>query len=77
MSASHRPLARTNLKRDFGNAEDSLCNWIELKCVNVWLGVHLGELTSANTAPYLITLSTPLSIDLLISGEYSFNDSSS
>ena len=33
--------------------------------------------TSANTAPYLIVLSITLSVDPLISGEYSFNKSSS
>ena len=37
----------------------------------------MGELTSANTAPYLIDLSVTLSVNPLISGEYSFNKSSS
>jgi len=37
----------------------------------------MGELTSANTDPYLIPFSTALSIDPLISGEYPFNNSSS
>ena len=29
--------ARTHLKRDTGNTEESLCNWIELTDVNVLL----------------------------------------
>jgi hypothetical protein len=37
----------------------------------------MGEPTSANMAPYLMTVSTHPSVDLLISGEYDFNDSSS
>ena len=37
----------------------------------------MGEPTSANTAPYLIHLSITLSVDPLISGEYSFNKISS
>jgi hypothetical protein len=37
----------------------------------------MGELTSANTEPYLIPLSTALSIEPLISVEYPFNNSSS
>jgi hypothetical protein len=41
MSAPHAPLASTNLKRDVGNTEDSLCNWMELKGVNVRLDVHI------------------------------------
>ena len=39
--------------------------------------LHMGGPTSANTAPYLIVLSITLSVDPLISWEYSFNDSSS
>src|ERR1700748_3210195 len=38
---------------------------------------HIGELTSANTPPYFIPVSTALSTDLLISGVYSFNNPSS
>ena len=37
----------------------------------------IGELTSAKTAPNLITLPTDLSIDAVISGEYSFSNPSS
>ena len=37
----------------------------------------MGELTSAKISPYLITLSKALSVDLAITGEYSFNSSSS
>src|SRR5258708_25531519 len=37
----------------------------------------MGELTSANTAPYVIPLSIIHSVDPLISGEYSFNKFSS
>jgi len=37
----------------------------------------MGELTPANTDPYLIPFSTALSIDPLIIGEYPFNNSSS
>jgi hypothetical protein len=75
------PLASTNLKRDTSNAKDSLCNWIQLKCVNVLclvrFRVDVAELTSAKTAPNLIALSTDLSIEPLISGEYSFSNPSS
>ncbi len=40
--------------------------------------VNMGRLTSAKTAPYLMALSTVVSIDPLISGEYpSSNPSSS
>jgi len=31
------PVASTNLKRNFGNTEDSLCDWIQLQGVNVLL----------------------------------------
>ena len=37
----------------------------------------MGELTSDNTTPYLITVSKALSVDLFISGEYSFSNPSS
>jgi hypothetical protein len=40
-------------------------------------GFHIGELTSANTEPYLIPFSTTLSIDPLISGVCLCNNSSS
>ena len=30
-------VASTNLKRDLGNTEDSLCNWVQLSGVNFWL----------------------------------------
>jgi hypothetical protein len=39
--------------------------------------VDVGELTSAKTAPYLIALSTDLSVDALINGECSFSNFSS
>ena len=39
--------------------------------------VNMGRLTSANTVPYFITLSTDFSVDPLISGEYSFSNPSS
>jgi len=32
------PVANTNLKRNLGNTEDSLCDWIQLQGVNVRLG---------------------------------------
>jgi hypothetical protein len=68
------PVASTNLKRDISNTEDSLCNRIQLKCVNVLclvrLLVDVAELTSAKAAPNLSALSTDLSIEPLISGEY-------
>src|SRR5258706_4565334 len=38
---------------------------------------HLGGLTSAKTAPYLIALSTTLSVGASIIGEHSFNNPSS
>ena len=36
-SASGMPVERTYLKRNTGNAEDSLCNWVQLTGVNVLL----------------------------------------
>ena len=36
-SASEMPIASTNLKRDLGNAEDSLRNWVQLSGVNFLL----------------------------------------
>ena len=59
----------TNLKRDAGNSKDGLRDWIQLHAVNVLLMSIRGKLTSANTAPYLMTLSTALSVDPLMSGE--------
>jgi hypothetical protein len=35
------------------------------------------QLTSENATPYFIAVSNALSVDPLINGEYSFNDSSS
>ena len=68
----------TNLNSDAGESEDSLCNWIKLKGVNVLLVPNdMGEPTSANTAPNLIFLSITLSVVPVISGEYSFNKISS
>ena len=37
ISASDIPVASTNLKRDLGNTEDSLCNWVQLSGVNILL----------------------------------------
>jgi hypothetical protein len=78
---SDMPVASTNLKRDTSNTEDSFCNWIQLKCVNVLCHVRfrvdVAELTSAKTAPILSALSTDLSTDPLISGEYFSSKSSS
>jgi hypothetical protein len=75
------PLASTNLKCDISNTEDSLCNWIQLKCVNILclvrFRVDVAELTSAKTAPNLSVLSTDLSTEPLISGEYSSSNPSS
>jgi len=34
-SASEMFVASTNLKRDAGNTENGLCNWIQLQAVNV------------------------------------------
>jgi len=31
------PVADTNLKRNLGNTEDSLCDWVQLQGVNVLL----------------------------------------
>ena len=36
-SASAMPVARTCLKRHAGNTKDSLCNWVQLRGVNVLL----------------------------------------
>ena len=33
--ASDMLVVSTNLKRDSGNTDDSLCNWIQLKCVSI------------------------------------------
>ena len=66
----------TNLERDTGKTEDSLCSRIQLEGVNISL-VPSGELTSAKTLPYLMTLSTTLSVGASINGECSFNSPSS
>jgi len=51
---------------------------MELKGVSVVLvGFHIGERTSANAAPVLITISKVLSVDPLINGEYFSNNPSS
>jgi len=63
------PVASTNLKRDFGNTEGSLCYGIQLKGVKSLLVSLYRELTSANAAPYLMAFSKTLSVDSLISGE--------
>ena len=65
---SDMAVASTNLKRDAGNTEESFCEWIQLKDVNV-ASFHMVVLTSAYTAPYLIALSSTLSVDPLMSGE--------
>ena len=79
LSASRMPVAITHLKRDASNTKYSFCNWIQLIVVNVLLVLcGRGQLTSAKTAPYLIALSTALSIDPLIIGAcFSSNPSSS
>ena len=38
-------VASTNLKRDLGNTEDSLCNWVQLSGINLLL-VPSGSLTT-------------------------------
>ena len=40
-------------------------------------GFHIGELTSENATPYLITFSKALFVDLFIRGEYLSNNPSS
>jgi hypothetical protein len=62
-SAADTQEASTNLKRNVGNSEDSLCDWVQLLGVNALLLSRLETRTSANTAPYLIALSTALSVD--------------
>jgi len=37
ISAADRPVASTNPKRNVGNTEDGLCDWIQLQGVNVLL----------------------------------------
>jgi len=37
ISASDTPVASTNLKRDSGNTEDSLRDWVQLQPVNLLL----------------------------------------
>ena len=77
-SASESFVASTNLKRDTGNTNDGLCNWIQLKAVNVlFVSAWMWRTTSAATALNLIALSTNFSVDPLISGEYSASNLSS
>jgi len=72
------PATGTNLKRDAGKTEDSLRDRIQLEDVSQSLSYcHLGELTSAKTAPYLIAMSITLSVGASIIGECSFNKASS
>ena len=72
------PGTRTYLKRDAGNAKDSLRNWVQLVIVNALIVLYgCGIKTSAKTAPYLIALSTAFSIDPLIIGGSSFSSPSS
>ena len=66
----------TNLERDTSKTKKSLCDWIQLGSVNIVL-VSVCELTSAKTAPYLMALSTTLSIGPSIIGEYPSNNPSS
>ena len=48
-------VASTNLKRDTGNTEDSLCNWIQLEAVNVlFVSAWMWRTTSAKTANRLV-----------------------
>jgi len=42
-SASDTPAGSTNLKRDLGNTKDSLCDWIQLKGVDIVLLVFVWE----------------------------------
>jgi len=77
-SASESFVGSTNLKCDTGNTEDGLCNWIQLKAVNVlFVSAWMWRTTSAKAAPYLITVPTDFSIGPLISGEYSSSNPSS
>ena len=70
-------VASTNLERDLGNTEESLCNWIELPGVNSCLfHMEVGHPTSAKTAPYLIALSKDFSVDPLIIGVNSVSNPS-
>ena len=72
------PVASTNLKRDLGNTEDSLCNWVQLPGISFLpFLLQVGQPTSAKTAPYLIALSTDFSVDPLINGVYSCSNPSS
>ena len=46
-------MASTNLKRDLGNTEDSLCNRVQLSGVNfLFVPWEIGRPTSAKTEPY-------------------------
>ena len=71
------PVPSTNLKRNLGNTDDSFCNWVQLKTVNVSFFSDVGELTAARASPYLNALSKNFSIDPLIRGEYSTSNPSS
>jgi len=66
----------TNLERDTSKTKKSLCNWIQLEGVNVLLVSICGP-TSARAAPYLMALSTTLSVGPSIIGEYPSNNLSS
>ena len=68
--------ANTNFKGGTGKTEDSLCDRIQLEGVN-HADFQLGELTSAKTAPYLMALSTILSVDAPIIGDCFVNNPSS
>ena len=75
-SAADAPAASTNLKRDSSETKKSLCDWIQLEGVNVLL-VSVCGLTSAKAAPYLMALSTTLSVGPSIIGGYPSNNPSS
>ena len=76
-SVPDTPAADTNLKRDSGKTEDNLCDRIQLEDVNLSLVGIWGNLTSAKAAPYLIALSTILSVNVSIIVECPFNNISS
>jgi len=61
ISAADMPVASTNLKRNFGNTKDSLCDWIQLQGVNVLL-VSMRKTNLSEYSPiFNCVLHSPLS----------------
>jgi hypothetical protein len=55
-SVPETPVAGTNLKRNSGKTEDSLCDRIQLEGVNLSLGVPFGRTDLCEDSPVLNSL---------------------